>query len=64
MSEWLVRLKGHEFDLEELSEHFRSPEHSVSKDEDGYYYLKWLCTKSPSATQLLEAEILKHKYCV
>jgi hypothetical protein len=37
---WLARLKGHEFDLKELSEHFRSPERSVRKDEDGHYYLR------------------------
>lgn len=40
MPEWSVRLKGHEFDLEELSDHFRSPERNVKKDEDGHYYLR------------------------
>ena len=40
MPEWSVRLKGHAFDLEELSDHFRSPERNVRKDEDGYYYVR------------------------
>jgi hypothetical protein len=40
MPEWSVRLKGHEFDLEELSDHFRSSERNVTKDEDGHYYLR------------------------
>lgn len=40
MPEWSVRLKGHEFDLEELSNHFHSPERNVTKDEDGHYYLR------------------------
>jgi hypothetical protein len=40
MPEWLARLKGHGFDLEELSDHFRSPERNVTKDEDGHYYLR------------------------
>lgn len=40
MPEWSVRLKGHAFDLEELSDHFRSPERNVRKDEDGHYYLR------------------------
>jgi hypothetical protein len=40
MSEWLVRLKGHEFDLEDLSGHFNSPKRNVRKDKDGYYYLR------------------------
>lgn len=40
MPEWSVRLKGHAFDLEELSDHFRSPERNVTKDEDGHYYLR------------------------
>jgi hypothetical protein len=39
MPEWLVRLKGHEFDLEELSDHFTSTDRNVKKDEDGYYYV-------------------------
>lgn len=39
MPEWSVRLKGHAFDLEELSDHFHSPEQNVRKDEDGHYYL-------------------------
>ena len=40
MSEWLIRLKGHEFDLEDLSGHFNSPKRNVRKDEDGYYCLR------------------------
>lgn len=40
MSEWLVRLKGHEFDLEELSNHFRAGVWNVRKDEDDHYYLR------------------------
>ncbi len=40
MTEWLVRLKGHEFDLEELSDHFTSADRNVKKEEDGYYYLR------------------------
>jgi len=40
MTEWLVRLKGHEFDLEELSDHFTSAELNVTKDHDGHYYLR------------------------
>jgi len=39
---WLARLKGHELELQELSEHFRSPDWNVQKDEDGYYYLRSL----------------------
>jgi hypothetical protein len=39
---WLARLKGHELDLQELSEHFRSPDWNIQKDEDGYYYLRSL----------------------
>jgi hypothetical protein len=40
MTKWLVRLKGHEFDLQELSDHFASADRNVSKDKDGYYYLR------------------------
>jgi hypothetical protein len=40
MTEWLVRLQGHEFDLEELSDRFTSADRNVTKDEDGYYYLR------------------------
>jgi hypothetical protein len=40
MSEWLVRLKGHEFDLEELPTHFQSAERNVRKEDNGYYYLR------------------------
>ncbi len=40
MTEWLVRLKGHEFDLEELSDHFASAKCNVKKDDDDYYYLR------------------------
>jgi len=40
MTEWLVRLKGHEFDLGELSDHFASAKCNVKKDDDGYYYLR------------------------
>jgi hypothetical protein len=40
MTERLVRLKGHRFDLEEPSEHFTSDELNVRQDEDGYYYLR------------------------
>src|SRR5215207_384858 len=40
MPEWWVRLKGHAFDLEELSDQFRSPERNVTKDEDGHYYMR------------------------
>lgn len=40
MPEWSVRLKRHEFDLEELSNHFHSPERNVTKDGDGHYYLR------------------------
>ena len=40
MAEWLVRLKGHGFDLEELSDHFRSPERNVKTEEDGHYHLR------------------------
>jgi hypothetical protein len=36
----LVRLKGHAFDLEELSDRFTSADRNVTKDEDGYYYLR------------------------
>ncbi len=39
---WLARLKGHELDLQELSEHFHSPDRNVQKDEGGYYYLRFL----------------------
>lgn len=40
MAEWLVRLKGHDYDLEELAGHFKSAAQNVSKDEDGHYYLR------------------------
>jgi hypothetical protein len=40
MPEWSIRLTGHAFDLEELSDHFHSPERNVTKDEDGHYYLR------------------------
>jgi hypothetical protein len=40
MSEWSVRLKGDVFDLDELYDHFHSPERNVKKDEDGHYYLR------------------------
>jgi hypothetical protein len=36
----LVRLKGPAFDLEELSDRFTSADRNVTKDEDGYYYLR------------------------
>lgn len=39
MREWSIRLTGHAFDLEELSDHFHSPERNVTKDEDDHYYL-------------------------
>jgi hypothetical protein len=40
MPEWLVRLQGHEFDMEELSTHFTSAVRNVERDEDGHYYLR------------------------
>ncbi len=40
MTEWLVRLQGHEFDLEELSNHFSSDDLNVRRDEDGRHYLR------------------------
>ena len=40
MTERLVRLKGHQFDLEELAEHFTSDDLNVRRDEDGHYYLR------------------------
>lgn len=40
MPEWMVRLQGHEFDMEELSTHFTSAARNVKRDEDGYYYLR------------------------
>ena len=40
MGEWLVRLEGDKFDLEELVDHFTSADWNVKRDEDGYYYLK------------------------
>jgi hypothetical protein len=40
MPEWSIRLTGHAFDLEDLSDHFHSPERNVTKDEDGHYYLR------------------------
>lgn len=39
MGEWLVRLKGHEFDLLDLADLFERTPVSVVKDQD-YYYLK------------------------
>ena len=36
----MVRLKGHAFDLEELSDRFTSADRNVTKDEDGYYYMR------------------------
>lgn len=40
MTEWLFRLKGHPFDLEELADQFTSADRNVKKDQDGYYYLR------------------------
>lgn len=40
MRDWSVKLKGHAFDLEQLSDHFRSPGRNVRKDEDSHYYLR------------------------
>jgi hypothetical protein len=40
ITKWLVRLKGHAFDLEELSDRFTSADRNVTKDADGYYYLR------------------------
>ncbi len=56
-------MKGHGFDLEELSDHFRSPERNVSKDEDGYYYLRSSSFDSlPDDTAVRERalELLEH----
>lgn len=39
MSEWLVQLSGHKFDLEELPKLFSSPDLEVVEDK-GKYYLK------------------------
>jgi len=39
MPNWLVRLKGEKFDLEDLPSLLRSPEHTVI-EESGSYYLK------------------------
>jgi hypothetical protein len=38
MAELLVRLKGHEVDLEELSDHFTSDDLNVRKDKYGHHY--------------------------
>src|SRR5688500_18719415 len=40
MIERLIKLEGHQFDLEQLSEHFTSDELNVRRDETGYYYLR------------------------
>ena len=40
MTEWLVRLKGHVFDLQELSDRFTSNDRNVKKADDGHYYLR------------------------
>jgi|SRR5215218_7438335 len=40
MIERLVKLNGHQFDLEQLSEHFTSDELNVRRDENGSYYLR------------------------
>jgi hypothetical protein len=40
MTERLIKLYGHQFDLEQLSEHFTSDELNVRRDENGYYYLR------------------------
>jgi hypothetical protein len=40
MTEWLIRLEGHKFDLEDLSDHFTSAARNVKSDTDGYYYLR------------------------
>lgn len=39
MAEWLLRLKGEKFDLEDLPSLLRLPELSVTED-DGFYYLR------------------------
>lgn len=39
MPNWLVRLKGEKFDLEDFPSRLRSPEHTVI-EENGSYYLK------------------------
>ena len=51
VDEWLVRLKGHQFDLEELAGHFTSATRNVGKDEDGYYYLR-----SESLNQMTDSQ--------
>lgn len=40
MDEWLVRLKGHQFDLKELLNLFASADQNVKEGEGGYYYLR------------------------
>lgn len=37
MTEWRVRLRGHEFDLAELSQRLRSPDLDVIEEDDSYY---------------------------
>jgi len=39
MTKWLVRIHGHKFDLQELSDRFNSVEVNVTKDDNDYYYL-------------------------
>ncbi len=39
MSKWMIRLTGDANDLQVLSQHLSSPELSVRKEEDGYFWL-------------------------
>ena len=60
MPEWLVRLIGHEFELEELVDHFTSADRNVKKDEDGYYLRSsdFNTMTDPSAVRARALEIL------
>jgi hypothetical protein len=63
MSEWLARLQGHQFDLEDLANHFTSADRNVKRDEDGHYYLRssdFGQMTDPSAVRERALEILGH----
>jgi hypothetical protein len=63
MTEQLVRLKGHQFDLEALSEHFTSDDLNVRRDEDDHYYLRSTDFDQMSDSSAVEErgrELLEH----
>jgi hypothetical protein len=46
MAEWLIKLRGHSIDLEDLANYLRSPGLNVSREEDGSFYLRSIALNS------------------